>query len=54
MANDLRVTASLQDNLTGGLNQITESLGKNKKAAEGAKNISKRFIIWIDKCFILW
>ena len=37
MANDLRVVASLQDNLSGGLNQITESLGRNKRAAEGAK-----------------
>jgi hypothetical protein len=33
---DLRITASLQDNLSSGLNTITESLGRNKKAAEGA------------------
>ena len=30
MANDLKVTASLQDNLSGGLNNISEALGKNK------------------------
>ena len=35
--NDLRIQASLQDNLSGPLNNITESLSKNKKAAEQAK-----------------
>ena len=37
MANDLKVTASLQDNLSGGLNNISEALGKNKKKAEDCK-----------------
>ena len=37
MAQDLKITATLQDNLSGGLNNITESLGRNKKAAESAK-----------------
>ena len=41
MANDLRITVSLQDNLSGGLNTITESLGKNKKAAEQAQKSLK-------------
>ena len=41
MANDLKITASLQDNLSGGLNTITESLGKNKKAAEQAQKSLK-------------
>lgn len=41
MANDIRVQASLQDNLSGGLNQITENLGKNKKAAEKAQKSLK-------------
>lgn len=35
--NDLKIKASLEDNLSGGLNTITESLGRNKKAAESAK-----------------
>ncbi len=35
--NDLKIQASLQDNLSGPLNNITESLSKNKKAAEQAK-----------------
>ena len=35
--NDLKIKASLQDNLSGPLNNITESLSKNKKAAEQAK-----------------
>lgn len=38
---DLRITASLQDNLSSGLNTITESLGRNKKAAEGAQKSLK-------------
>ena len=37
MANDLKVTASLQDNLSGGLNNISEALGKQKKKAEDCK-----------------
>ena len=37
MANDLKITASLQDNLSGGLNNISEALGKQKKKAEQAK-----------------
>lgn len=37
MANDLKITASLQDNLSGGLNNISEALGKNKKKAEDCK-----------------
>lgn len=37
MANDLKVTASLQDNLSGGLNNISEALGKNKKKVEDCK-----------------
>ena len=35
--NELKIQASLQDNLSGPLNNITESLSKNKKAAEQAK-----------------
>ena len=35
--NDLKIQASLQDNLSGPLNNITDSLSKNKKAAEQAK-----------------
>ena len=38
---DLRITASLQDNLSGGLNTITESLGKTKKSAEQAQKSLK-------------
>lgn len=37
MANDLKITASLQDNLSGGLNNISEALGKQKKKAEDCK-----------------
>lgn len=37
MANDLRVTASIQDNLSPGLNQITQNLGRQTRAAESAK-----------------
>ena len=37
MAQDLKITASLNDNMSQGLNQITSALGKNKKAAEQAK-----------------
>ena len=37
----MRITASLTDNLSGGLNTITESLGKNKKAAEQAQKSLK-------------
>lgn len=39
--NDLKIVASLQDNLSSGLNTITESLGRNKKAAEGAQKSLK-------------
>lgn len=35
--NDLKIVASLQDNLSGGLNNISEALGKNKKKAEDCK-----------------
>ena len=35
--NDLKIQASLEDNLSGPLNNITDSLSKNKKAAEQAK-----------------
>ena len=37
MAQDLKITASLNDNMSQGLNQITSALGQNKKAAEQAK-----------------
>lgn len=37
MAQDLKITASLNDNMSQGLNQITSALGRNKKAAEQAK-----------------
>ena len=37
MAQDLKITASLNDNMSQGLNQITSALSKNKKAAEQAK-----------------
>lgn len=37
MANDLKIKASLQDNLSGGLNNISEALGKQKKKAEDCK-----------------
>lgn len=37
MAQDLKITASLQDNLSGGLNNISEALGKQKKKAEDCK-----------------
>ena len=37
MANDLKITAQLQDNLSGGLNNISEALGKQKKKAEDCK-----------------
>ena len=37
MANDLKIVASLQDNLSGGLNNISEALGKQKKKAEDCK-----------------
>ena len=37
MTNDLKITASLQDNLSGGLNNISEALGKQKKKAEDCK-----------------
>lgn len=37
MANDLKITASLQDNLSGGLNNISEALGKQKKKTEDCK-----------------
>lgn len=37
MANDLKIKASLEDNLSGGLNNISEALGKQKKKAEDCK-----------------
>ena len=37
MAQDLKIVASLQDNLSGGLNNISEALGKQKKKAEDCK-----------------
>lgn len=37
MANDLKITASLNDNLSTGLNKIAENLGKTQKQAENAK-----------------
>lgn len=35
--NDLKITASLNDNLSTGLNKIAENLGKTQKQAENAK-----------------
>lgn len=35
--NDLKIKASLEDNLSGGLNNISEALGKQKKKAEDCK-----------------
>ena len=37
MAQNLKIVASLQDNLSGGLNNISEALGKQKKKAEDCK-----------------
>lgn len=37
MAQELKIVASLQDNLSGGLNNISEALGKQKKKAEDCK-----------------
>lgn len=37
MAQDLKIVASLEDNLSGGLNNISEALGKQKKKAEDCK-----------------
>lgn len=37
MANDLRIQATLTDNLSPGLNTITNSLGKTKKQVEDSK-----------------
>lgn len=37
MAHDLKIKASLEDNLSGGLNNISEALGKQKKKVEDCK-----------------